>query len=70
MLGAHGAPVGGDGTGGRGRLALGQGPLAGVAVPRTVGRLHALPRHRVFPGKRREEGGEVKGGRRTQESVS
>jgi len=48
VLGADGAPVRGESAGRRGRLALGQSPLAGVAVPDAVGRLHTLPRHRVW----------------------
>ena len=47
---AHGAPVRGEGPGRGGGLALArpaQRPLAGVAVSGAVGRLDALPGHRV-----------------------
>lgn len=48
MLGAHSPPVGGEGACGGGGLALGQCPLAGVAVPGTVCGLYILPGHWVY----------------------
>lgn len=47
MLGAHCPPVRGEGPCRGGRLALGECPLAGVAVAGAVRRLHTLPRHGV-----------------------
>ena len=46
----HGAPIGGQGSRRGRRLALAraaEGPLAGVAIPRAVRRLHAFPGDRI-----------------------
>lgn len=48
VLRADCAPVRGQSPGGRGGLALGQGPLAGVAVSDAVRRLDAFPGNWVW----------------------